>query len=62
MRPLNPDIPIQGHRLHERLLRAASEEEIAALLALGRHFDRPSRRTQARWRNAAKRRRKELAG
>lgn len=60
MKPLDTTIPAPGHRLHERILRAATEEELDALIGMGKHFDNPSDRTRARWRHAAKRRRREL--
>lgn len=60
MKPLNPDISEPGHRVLDRLRRAQSEQEIRMLLSLGAHFSHASHRTEARWRKAADRRRKEL--
>lgn len=47
--------------LREMILLATSEEDIQIELAAGARYKWASTRTRARWRSAAKKRRKELA-
>lgn len=57
-----PSILMNQEQLKERISQATSNQEIDRLLELGKTFTSASKRTQSKWRNAAARRRKELAG
>ena len=56
----NADDSTNGHALLDRIKRAQSVAELDGLLIEGRGFESVSRRTLAKWRIHARKRREEL--